>query len=102
MLQLHHLYVCSDGANNEYKPDSFLFNAQLAKSLAVNIVSIYTYGECLIWLFSCSLVLQTDACHSVVAPWQPAGTQTLPGPGCSLPWVCVTLPAVPHSCPAGG
>ena len=66
---------------------------------------MYTYGECkhcLIWLFSCSLVLQTGAAHSVVAPWQPAGTQTLPGPGCSLPWLCVALPAVPHSCPAGG
>ena len=49
---------------------------------------------------SCSLVLQTGACHSEVGPWRLAGTQTLPVPGCSLPWLCVTPPAVPHSFPA--
>ena len=56
----------------------------------------YTCGP-----LSCSLVLQTGACHSEEDPWQLAGTQTLPVPGCSLPWLCVTPPAVPHSFPAG-
>ena len=57
----------------------------------------YTCGP-----LSYSLALQTGACHSEEDPWQLAGTQTLPVPGCSQPWLCVTPPAVPHSFPAGG
>ena len=50
---------------------------------------------------SCSLVQQTGACHREEDPWQLAGTQTLPVPGCSQPWLCVAPPAEPHSFPAG-
>ena len=46
-------------------------------------------------------MLQTGACHNEEDPWQLAGTQTLPVPGCSLPWLCVAPPAVPHSFLAG-
>ena len=49
-----------------------------------------------------SLVQQTGACHSEEDPWQLAGTQTLPVPGCSQPWLCVTPPAEPHSFPPDG
>ena len=50
---------------------------------------------------SCSLVQQTGACHSEEGPWRLAGTQTLPVPGCSQPWLCVAQLAAPHSFPAG-
>ena len=59
-------------------------------------MNIITHGP-----LSYSLVQQTGACHSEEDPWQLAGTQTLPVPGCSQPWLCVTPPAKPHSFLAG-
>ena len=81
MLQLQHLYLYPDSVNNDQIP----------------LRTVYEYRY-----LSCSLVLQTGACHSEEGPWRLAGTQTLLVLECSLPWLCAAPPAVPHSFPAGG